>query len=410
MTRSVDTMELLRTLQQQTKETAFRQEKPTAPDLIGFEFEIEREQRIVVVVTQPERFSFTTECLDIYDTSGRVRIRVKNGIPRMGIKIPMLKDQPFPGVKECLRIELKPKNPQQMIELLTIASQMVGNSNTQVLKKRATPITLTNGAPAWLNHGESGEYWIESDMGEEPRSLTELLPEGITFVSYEKSKVSLQNRDVYTPDQVAHILRQNTQALSRTASGKVDTSVSAQKEGTNRSTAEIQTTVEKNNEELLRYLLHSSLRDLSQINTLIIIWEEIAKIINNDITSGNPLAFRTWDVPYGRKVPHEDLPKEMESFFTQLTEKITNIRTQGAETSELLAWIEYEFDRNIHPLADGCGRVGRALSMLVGLHFNTYLPVHTDRKEYYGAMNTSWETFQAYYDHKVQDGKTLLLR
>lgn len=59
-------------------------------DLIEYDFEIEEEQREMV---SPENFNVSkweNHVTDIYDQTGRCRVRIKNDEPRLSLKIPLM--------------------------------------------------------------------------------------------------------------------------------------------------------------------------------------------------------------------------------------------------------------------------------------------------------------------------------
>ena len=379
---------------------------------IGYEFELEEEQRIMV---NPENFiirEWKNHVVDVYDSSGRCRIRLKNGKPRMSLKVPLMSRDTAKS-KCCVRLEFKPKKKRQEEDLLTIVELIAQEPNTQIHEKWGTPLKLNNGEKVWINRNEKGEYWIETDTSE---NIEELLPEGIIFLGHRKSSIKLPEEmqtepgavieklsvlatvreKLGDPEVFADIFSANQKALSRTAKGKIDTAVSAEKQSAELSGKKLEEQVAENSQALLEYIQQNKDLELEAADQIKKLVEDIVTIINSKIYN-DPLALRTWKVKYGRLQEPEGIEDEMGKFYASLLEKLDAVRSGETDAIGLAAWIEAEINREIHPYADGCGRSSQALAAFFLNHFRAPLPSHDSREEYYQAMNGGPEAFVKYY-------------
>lgn len=132
--------------------------------LIGFEFEIERETRYLIAPRDPAAYSWINHVIDTYDKSGRCRIRLKKGAPRLSIKIPLFTLDTETS-KTCLRLEFKPTCAEQERTLLDMRELILKEAGAQVSEKWGTRVCLENGTDAWLNRDALGNWWYEVDEG-----------------------------------------------------------------------------------------------------------------------------------------------------------------------------------------------------------------------------------------------------
>ncbi|MFH0892582.1 MAG: hypothetical protein V1867_07475 [Candidatus Falkowbacteria bacterium] len=365
-------------------------------DLIRYEFELEQEQRIMIDPGGYTIEKWVNHVIDVYDPSGRCRIRLKNGRPRLSIKVPLL-SRDTARTKCCIRLEFKPETKEQEEDLLKIRDLILTEPGTQTAEKWGTPISLNNGEKVWVNKDIGGNYWIETD---ESARIEELLPEGVNYLKHAKSGIDLTREPpAPAPDfgKAAALLRKNLEVTSRTVNGQVDISVSDGKEKPALSEKDLCRQAKANCEDLIRYMGDNRNRNLADLEDLRKILYDITGIVNRGIAK-NPLALRFWPVKYGRRVPPESIPAEMEVFLRVLYGKIREAENGELKPRAIGRWIEFEFDGNIHPLADGCGRVAKALSALFLTRFGSNPPGHASRKEYYDAMNGGETTFGKYYD------------
>lgn len=85
-------------------------------------------------------------------------------------------------------------------------------------------------------------------------------------------------------------------------------------------------------------------------------------------------------------------PEDVEEELSELLEELRNISAENALTAA--AYFHAKFE-NIHPFADGNGRIGRlAMNYLLVLHGHPPIIIHEeDRRDYYGALE-AWDTQQ----------------
>lgn len=158
-------------------------EKTSATGQIGYEFEVEKEIRYVIEPLSAEEFKWKTHIVDTYDKSGRTRIRVKDGKPRLSLKVPLF-SKDTEACKTCLRLEFKPNTKEQEDDLLRIRDLILEEQGTQKNEKWGTQLTMKNGKRVWLNRDITNNWWIEVDEGIEFVS-----PEGVRVREIKKSAV-----------------------------------------------------------------------------------------------------------------------------------------------------------------------------------------------------------------------------
>ena len=152
-------------------------------DNIGYEFEIETEVRYVIEPGNMDDFTWVNHFVDTYDKAGRVRVRIKNGEPRLSIKVPLFtRDTDI--AKTCIRIEFKPKNGAQKKDLLHIRDLIVSEAGAQISEKWGAPITLSDGKEAWINRDTKGNWWIEFDADDKF-----VPPDTIRVIGTQKSTI-----------------------------------------------------------------------------------------------------------------------------------------------------------------------------------------------------------------------------
>lgn len=370
-------------------------------ELIGYEFELEEEQRIVIEAQNYPVTKWQNHVVDTYDQSGRCRIRVKNGKPRLSIKVPLL-SRDTQRSKCCIRLEFKPNNEEQEKDLLKIRELILKEKGTQTAEKWGAPIILTNKEKVWINKDAKGNFWIETD---EIEQIEKLLPDGIAYLQHSMSNIKIQKNAANDkkPDwQVSkQIIRKNLEATSRTAKGKIDTSVDPKKERSTLTKKDIQQEFQLGLELLINYLEKNKDQEIKNTEDLKSIIHDILTILNENIFS-DPTKYRTWEVPYGRKISPENIATEMENFYRNLYTKIREVEDGELIPGALGRWIELELDKNIHPFADGCGKLAKAISFFFLTRFNSPLPLHESRDEYYQAINESEETFKKYYREALE--------
>lgn len=371
-------------------------------DHVVFEFELERERRILVEVEEGllgDIHEWDNTIEDTYDQSGRLRIREKNGKLRMTVKIPLFHEID-PNRKHCLRIELKPctvEPEKQIAEARELLRREIG---TQEFKKYGKKIALKNGVNVWINANDEGEFWIEYD-DELGKNVEDLLPEGITYLRDEISKVEIhQNprRDMYKK-----AFFENLSMTSRTASGNLDASVSTEKQSHQTENVNVSEIVRANEHRLFDFLWESRSEHFDNPVSLLGFVDNLAGVVNNNLVK-SPKLWRTWDVDYGRKIKADDLSSGMMRFANDFIAKYADLDSE-ADYVEFACWVELEVDRHLHPYVDGVGRIAKALSFWVLMSKGLALPDYGSRGTYYKAMNNGDETFQEYYRQAYERGR-----
>jgi hypothetical protein len=153
---------------------------------IEYEFEIESEARYVIEPGNIEGYDWQNHVVDTYDESGRARIRMKNGKPRLSLKVPLFsKDTEIS--KTCLRLEFKPTDEHQEHDLFRVKELIEQEAGAQISEKWGAQILMKNGNKVWINRDGNNKWWIEVDEGVkfEP-------PEGLNVLKVEKSSVKTQ--------------------------------------------------------------------------------------------------------------------------------------------------------------------------------------------------------------------------
>lgn len=372
---------------------------------LTYELEIEREHRILVrPTTRLDCSSWDNHFVDTYDSSGRFRVRVKNGQPRLTIKLPLLSHVMSPDEKMCIRLELKPTTQDQVIEILQLQQVISQELGSRVLQKKGTKIELKNGQEVWLNTNRR-QFWIEYDGDED---LSTLLPDYLALAAqHEPSNVELspyERRFLIYKNQYW----KNLSATSRTFQGKIDTSVSPEKKALMADDERVRQQAIDNQKVVLEFIWQNRNRNFdSAMEVLQFIWD-IAYRVNKDLVE-EPVAYRTWPVKYGPQLPAEKVPQEMVNFAQKIYQYVQKPKENG-QAIKLAAWLEVVLDRQIHAFADGCGRVAKALSAWALMRYQLPLPDYEDRDQYYQAMNTSNEAFWAYYRQAWKKGRSAWTR
>lgn len=152
-------------------------------DRIQYDFEIEKETRYVIEPHEIERHDWVNHVIDTYDESGRARVRVKNGSPRLSLKVPLFSKDTETS-KACLRLEFKPVNKEQEDDLLKVRELILEEEGAQTSEKWGAPIIMGDGKKAWINRDSDGKWWIEVDEVSDFNP-----PEYIKVLNTEKSSV-----------------------------------------------------------------------------------------------------------------------------------------------------------------------------------------------------------------------------
>lgn len=159
-----------------------------AKGTIGYEYEVERETRYIIKPQPLENYKWVNHVIDVYDQSGRARIRVKNGAPRLSLKVPLF-TKDTENSKVCLRLEFKPLNKDQEADLQRIRQLIIEEAGAQVSEKWGAPLVMPNGQSIWINRDNKDNWWIEVDEGEDF-----VAPDGIEVMGVSKSSVKTGNK------------------------------------------------------------------------------------------------------------------------------------------------------------------------------------------------------------------------
>ena len=382
---------------------------------IGYEFELEKEQRIMVSPEDYEIKNWKNHVIDVYDQSGRCRIREKNGEPRLSIKVPLL-SKDGDRHKFCIRLEFKPKTKKQTEELLKARELILQEAKIEIREKWGTPIPLSDGKKHWINKDDRGDYWIETD---EETHIEDLLPEGIVYLGHSKSQIPIEKhatdrdrveelvdmgivkRNAGDADIFKKVFKKNIGSTSRTTKGIVDTSVSAEKKAAGISKEKIAYQMKLNEEKLIELLWNEKSRELRTPEDVERLLKEITGASQAGISKVDPYAFRTWSVDYNELSP-EAVLEAMRNFYVKFLENISRVKSGTLLPADFARWVEYEIERAIHPLADGCGRLAKSLSAFVLARFSYPLPEYGMREDYYKTLNeTGEEGFKEYYKKAI---------
>lgn len=153
---------------------------------IEYEFEIESESRYVIEPGNVDDYKWVNHVTDTYDQSGRARIRIKNGKPRLSLKVPLFTRDTAIS-KTCLRLEFKPTDEHQEEDLVRIQELILKEAGAQTSEKWGAQIMMQNGNKVWINRDSKNNWWIEVDEGEEFNP-----PENIKVLRVEKSAVKTE--------------------------------------------------------------------------------------------------------------------------------------------------------------------------------------------------------------------------
>lgn len=170
-------------------EVEIKVEKARREEAIGrieYEFEVESESRYVIEPGVIENYDWKNHVIDTYDQSGRARIRIKNGKPRLSLKVPLFTRDTAIS-KTCLRLEFKPTDEQQEHDLLRIKELILKEAGAQTSEKWGAQIEIKNGKKVYINRDSNNNWWIEVDEGIDFEP-----PEDIKVLRIEKSKVKTE--------------------------------------------------------------------------------------------------------------------------------------------------------------------------------------------------------------------------
>lgn len=105
---------------------------------------------------------------------------------------------------------------------------------------------------------------------------------------------------------------------------------------------------------------------------------------------------RSHETSHSYGCPASEVPERWEAFLTELEARIN---TPDADLERVCAWVEYQIRFEIHPLADGSGRLATALTSWIMLRSGRYIPMyaHLERDEMHRMLRQGLDAFELYY-------------
>jgi hypothetical protein len=203
-----------------------------------------------------------------------------------------------------------------------------------------------------------------------------------------------------TREKILSVLEINDSVLSRTQStGLVDSSVSDSKRSNVPSAELMLELVARNRSLVCLYISGITPAMIADKNDLLAAAITVASITNLGIAEGS--LFRTWELPGSRRydqtgylvgVPPADIWDRLES--------MTEVVCSFIPTSPVLAAAIIEWEVGIgplHPFCDACGRISRAMSLLILNAFSLPARLHSTRDEYFRVGTQGRDKFIEYF-------------
>ncbi|MBY0407417.1 MAG: zeta toxin family protein, partial [Rickettsiales bacterium] len=178
---------------------------------------------------------------------------------------------------------------------------------------------------------------------------------------------------------------QNLSVLSRTATGKIDTTGSKDKDKVMQASSgdEAARLAKRNFTDAINTLYDNKNRKFKTPEELREFVEKLAGTINKDITKEGTL-IRTTDSAKYAYTPAAKLEEAQKAFYAEFLERLNDpVKYPPAETA---AWVEFKVNLVDHYFADGCGKTSQALSAFVNMRDGKALPVFTTRDDYFTAV------------------------
>ncbi|HEY0010503.1 MAG TPA: hypothetical protein VGB97_01150 [Candidatus Paceibacterota bacterium] len=197
-----------------------------------------------------------------------------------------------------------------------------------------------------------------------------------------------------------HYAGASVEALSRTANGVNDPSLSHDKPGLSiESGPALRAQAAANIRRAVDFAWHSrdSVRGARELCAFI---ETLAAQLNEGLVPADRPLLRTWHTKYSGPVAPEDVPAAFGAFCVKHATSLVH-DWSIAEAIFMAAEIERDFNYHVHPLADGCGRVSRILGALVLLRVGSRPARFEDRTEYYALMRASSEAWHEAYERQL---------
>lgn len=181
----------------------------------------------------------------------------------------------------------------------------------------------------------------------------------------------------------------NLSKSSRTSSGVSDTSSSPDKQKLKMEGDALAERTRVNTEAALEKVWAAKDQNFTAAQAQSFI-EGLGRTVNDGLAHGS--LYRTHETKFQRQTQVKDVRRETREFAAEYAKRLDD-----PDPVATAAWVEYEFDGRIHPLADGVGRTTKMLSAMVLARHGHPLPKYQDRKSYYEHINKPLADFTQYY-------------
>lgn len=189
--------------------------------------------------------------------------------------------------------------------------------------------------------------------------------------------------------------------ISRTCRGISDTSTSCDKEKLLFEGEELVKLSINNLRVSLRDLLSGEEPVLNSPAQVLRLIEGLAKKINHGLVELDRPIYRSWETGISIHVLLENLEKAVYIFCEEFAERFTKLRDK-AQSIAFAAWIEKSFNTELHPLADGCGRVSKLLAAFILARAGLNYPNFQSRQEYFENIVKPLSLWRAFYAGKIE--------
>ena len=203
-------------------------------------------------------------------------------------------------------------------------------------------------------------------------------------------------RFVYGPEHealVVSIILRNSESLSRSRTGVLDTAVSSAKS--------IAPQIDL--KELVRENEINAARDMFSAGRRLVALDgdrlydyllSIVRGVNQGIVPADRL-FRSWSIPYHEvDIPPTEVPDRLREFCRWISASTELLR---ADPPIVAGEVEWQLNAGpLHPFYDGCGRVSRLFSAFLLVNNHCLLPLYESRASYFRAAQLGVAQFVPY--------------
>ena len=186
----------------------------------------------------------------------------------------------------------------------------------------------------------------------------------------------------------AQLFVENVRRRSRTANGELDTTASPLKDVRATTGQPLAVHIESN--ALAAASLVWDLRERTLSHAEI---RELSQALHRTLTAGTEViggnnGYRTWPLAYSWWPPDEIEPA-LQWFYRRLAHFAEWATAEASRQAQLLAFADYMLDAEIHPWADGCGRVATGLVMWLSVLTPAFaIPTFGRREEHYRSFRS----------------------